>query len=448
MATAKSLSSKRKRDSILSEGLVFKLAAPIPPNALGPLLVTYPSLQPPTTTAFRCYGRKKMKVDKGNEGKKVSDERVEDEKDLLVVGESDKVEFISTTEESQRVADAGCRYIVAVHNRRTSTLSILQTAKSPHILMRTVKALKSIPPALAPTASQFREARDALGETFGTKKAKANIRARERNRVDVGAMEGVMDFVMDGIDKGAIGLPTQEEAKEAVNSNRLVPPFDASTTDPADVYPLHGIIPDAEWKSLSISALEQANSSKDKKALLFFKWSDWINAHVMAKREQSHEVSKGRKKVLKILLYISAMFAFRRFLQQNRKAIEKDKLHEAMPSVPSIIIDSLTSRFTEIARDSTTHTPTSATETNLLTHVFALCLKVDNFATDTTVLAHDLSMQVSKVNDLFKSLGCKISPLSERDCARLGLPSSASGTKRAMLKAPVVFPKPRTKRKK
>ena len=88
-------------------------------------------------------------------------------------------------------------------------MSILPTAKSPHILTRTVKALKSILPTPAPTALQFREARDALGETFGTKKAKANIRARERNRVDVSAMEGVMDFVMDGIDKGAVGLPTQ-----------------------------------------------------------------------------------------------------------------------------------------------------------------------------------------------------------------------------------------------
>ena len=48
-------------------------------------------------------------MDKGNEGKKVSDELVEDEKDLLVVGESNKVEFISTAEESQRAADAGCR---------------------------------------------------------------------------------------------------------------------------------------------------------------------------------------------------------------------------------------------------------------------------------------------------------------------------------------------------
>jgi DNA-directed RNA polymerase I subunit RPA49 len=108
------------------------------------------------------------------------------------------------------------------------------------------------------------------------------------------------------------------------------------------------------------------------------------------------------------------MLAFRGYLQRNKKSFEKDKVHEAMPGVPSIVIDSLVTRFTEVVRDSTkcvtfsqrsqppvitstnSHTPTSATETNLLTHVFALCLKVDNFATDTTVLAHDLSMQVPR----------------------------------------------------
>ena len=48
---------------------------------------------------------------------------------------------------------------------------------------------------------------------------------------------------------------------------------------------------------------------------------------------------------------------------------------------------------------------TQEMETNLLTHTFALCLRVDEWATDTTILAGDLSMPVAKVNQLFKSLG-------------------------------------------
>ena len=54
---------------------------------------------------------------------------------------------------------------------------------------------------------------------------------------------------------------------------------------------------------------------------------------------------------------------------------------------------------------------TQEMETNLLTHMFALCLRVDEWATDTTVLAGDLSMSVTKVNQLFKSLGAFVDQL-------------------------------------
>lgn len=35
-------------------------------------------------------------------------------------------------------------------------------------------------------------------------------------------------------------------------------------------------------------------------------------------------------------------------------------------------------------------------ETMLLTHMFALCLRIDDYATDTTLVAKDLSMAVAK----------------------------------------------------
>lgn len=100
-------------------------------------------------------------------------------------------------------------YLLAVRDPRTSTIKILPSPKTPYILTRTVKALKSIVPADAPSTLAYREARTALGETFGTKKAKAAIRAQERNRVDVSAMQGVMQHVVDGIDIKAEGLLTK-----------------------------------------------------------------------------------------------------------------------------------------------------------------------------------------------------------------------------------------------
>jgi DNA-directed RNA polymerase I subunit RPA49 len=53
------------------------------------------------------------------------------------------------------------------------------------------------------------QARNALGEAFGTKKAKAAIKAAERNRVDVGAMKDVQDFVVDSVRGGTSALPTK-----------------------------------------------------------------------------------------------------------------------------------------------------------------------------------------------------------------------------------------------
>ena len=45
------------------------------------------------------------------------------------------------------------------------------------------------------------------------------------------------------------------------------------------------------------------------------------------------------------------------------------------------------------------------------------------------------------------SLGCTISKLSPQDLRRLGLPDSAGQEKRAILKAPLTFPKPKLKRR-
>ena len=56
----------------------------------------------------------------------------------------------------------------------------------------------------------------------------------------------------------------------------------------------------------------------------------------------------------KILLYISSMLAFyQAFHQAFNATFEKDKLYERLGSVPSMVVDSLLSRFAEMARGST-----------------------------------------------------------------------------------------------
>lgn len=427
-----SITKKRKRDASPPRETTIGISDAKQGKG-GPYLISYPAVEAPPNTAFKCYAKKKSKVENPSEV----------DEGIMLVGETDAVEFMTNEEETERASEGGCQYLVALHDRKTGKMRILPQLKNPHLMTHTVKALKNIKPVAAPSKTQFREAKNALGETFGTKKAKAAIRAQERNHVDVGAMTGVMDYVMDSINKGAEGLMTAEEAKEFADSNRLIPAFDASATEPNDVYPLHNIIPEAEWKALSVAQFEATSNEKERLALLPFRYSTYIKQHLHT-ITSSAQPSKTKKKNLKLLLYISAMLAFRQAVQ--RKDVDKERIYEKL-QLPTIVVDGLLSRFTEQPRGSTTYQSTSSTKTNLFTHIFALCLKLDNFATDTEVLAHDLSMKTSEINQLFKTLGCKITKLSERERTKLGLPDSAADTKRAVLTAPVEFPKPRLKRK-
>lgn len=52
-------------------------------------------------------------------------------------------------------------------------------------------------------------ARAALGEAFGTKKAKAAIKAAERSRVGVNAMKDVEEHIAETVRSGTSTLPTK-----------------------------------------------------------------------------------------------------------------------------------------------------------------------------------------------------------------------------------------------
>jgi len=145
----------------------------------------------------------------------------------LVAAETDDVEFFSN---SGAVAGPGCTYaplklipslhtriltfrfhdsyLVAVHDKRTGK-TFFRPAPL-HILTRRVKRLKSIQPTPV-TVTQRIEARNALGATFGTKKAQAAIRAHERNKIDIDAMKAVTGKLQSTIEGNTTNLPTQGE---------------------------------------------------------------------------------------------------------------------------------------------------------------------------------------------------------------------------------------------
>jgi hypothetical protein len=96
------------------------------------------------------------------------------------------------------------RYLPALFDPTTQTLHFPQTAPL-YIMSHAAKRLKSVAlPSDAVRATEYRAQRIDLGEAFGTRKAKSRIKADERNKVDVGAMEGVRGHLMETIGESAI----------------------------------------------------------------------------------------------------------------------------------------------------------------------------------------------------------------------------------------------------
>jgi DNA-directed RNA polymerase I subunit RPA49 len=98
------------------------------------------------------------------------------------------------------------RYLPALYDPSTSILHIHPSAPL-YLLVHRVKRLKNAPLISQASKDQrleYRIKRNDLGEVFGTRKAKSQIRAEERNRVDVGAMQAVKGHLMESIGEKAV----------------------------------------------------------------------------------------------------------------------------------------------------------------------------------------------------------------------------------------------------
>ncbi|OSD00005.1 RNA polymerase I associated factor A49-like protein [Trametes coccinea BRFM310] len=420
-SAAASTNKKRKRDTDDAGKATLTLSTQ-PANQVGPVLASFPSLEPPKSTAFKCY------VQKGADKSAPFEAQP-----TLIAGEAETVEFFTA---DGPLSSTGCSYMIGVHDKRTNTTTLRPVPL--HILTRQVKALKNLRPIEVSTEERMQQ-RNNLGETFGTKKAKAAIRARERNRVDIDAMKNVAGHLQDTIMQNTESLPTADEAKAAADSNRLIPPYHADAQSPEQVYDLHDIIPEVEFNALPVSAFKSAKSLQDRIALLPYNRSDWLKLQL----KLIYSAPKANKTELKLVYYISTMMAF---YKNSRNVGDKEALQQRLSSVPSIVLDGLISRFTEVERSTNKPKMTPQTETMLLTYMFALALRVEDYAADVETIAHDLSMPPTKVSNLFKSLGCTIKKLSPNELKERGLPDSGSETKRAVLKVPLEFPKNRIKR--
>lgn len=123
------------------------------------------------------------------------------------------------------------------------------------------------------------------------------------------------------------------------------------------------------------------------------------------------------------------------------------------------MVDGILERFTESVGKK--YSVTDKTKTKLLAWICVVWLHIDEYSTEVAKVAQELSMPPNKsvdtlrlklkcsrsrVQDIFKSVGCKVDVASPIEREKLGISlADARLSRKAVLKTPVVFPKQRTR---
>lgn len=313
-------------------------------DALRPLMASLPALALPAETRLSLFtegGIAAPSKDKGKGKGRASS---------MLHGESEKLDWHSSNRlfgiqdggnlgqlddvygaAGNDDGECSAAYALALYDPASSTISLVSTPL--HIMQHMPKRLRTLSTlaALSEPATSNLAARTALGQEFGTKKAKRAIQAAERNKVDAGAkdLQLVQDVLMENLDAGLTTLPASSPVKgmgpgvsSSVDITALVemakktgmPVPDTTALKAESVYHIFGeIILDKEWEAINPSPVLKTPASDVSQALsrLPFYHSTWINDRVrhLLSPQMADLDKKERSRRLGALLWLSGILA-------------------------------------------------------------------------------------------------------------------------------------------
>lgn len=362
--------------------------------------------------------------------------------EYLIHGESDHLEYNGDSKETQDLNE----YVVAMYDPNTKSVELFKTPYfQTKVTSKQYKIYKG--PSVRSTGVKNITQRNALGEAFGTKKAKQAITNLEKNRIDADKLQDmemdIIDSVQDTLTNNAQSSTTKGQTNNDVTdfSNSPIPKPNVDATNVEDIYPIKTIIPAKDWSYIRVQSI--------------FTDSDPIkqfpSSPEFIKQQLSSIIEHQNLEKLQILYYASLLFA----IYSNRRGVSsKDQLMNKLDPKPSeALIDTILGNFT-IARTSKfgkskdrSFTIDPHNEDKLLCYLIILILHLSNFSVALNPLARDLKLKPTKLVALFRAVGCIIKSATVGEAEALGIPKSSVGTyKIAHLKVPFKMPELTRKR--
>ncbi|KAJ2747921.1 DNA-directed RNA polymerase I subunit rpa49 [Coemansia sp. BCRC 34301] len=391
------------------------------PANIQPVLATFLAAVPPVASSFSTY---RCSNNTGND-------------DYIVVSETDKVEYVGQSFENGKPLVNGCRYMIGVYDPQKDTVVFRQ---APYVRVSTViKSLKNSrgvaersDPTLIP------QARNELGVEFGSKKQKSSIRAEERNRINMDTVRADMDVIGASIEQRTSSMPTEKEIAKDNEQALPVPKYDPEAKTPADIYDMEDVLSKANAAFINAAAVAKAADPEELKRLVPVR-----TGFVTKKIEQIVGQKKPDLALLRRVMYLAYLI---RFVSIGRKPLQSRetcvRIMACSPEIANVIFDKFADCVAGSANPdgSPVYVKTPANESKLMCHIFVLMLSLNNWILFPAEIASDLGLDTRTTFRYLQSVGCKMEAIAGNDAANKGRRLAASN-KKAVLKAPIKFPK-------
>ncbi|KAK4052313.1 DNA-directed RNA polymerase I subunit rpa49 [Microbotryomycetes sp. JL221] len=472
-------SAHKRRKGSHGQSINVNVVKPDSSTSSPALAAVFPSAKPPNSTAFSTYTKPSLNLKRQAPTVLVAETR-DMEYDSRNHQRGDQEDDEDPSRDATEASGYSVEYMIGLHDKRNNTLTLHSAPL--HTFTPTVKLLKrstTDPTHSTPQTMLFTQQKQALGSTFGTKKAIRQLNIQQRNKLDTDSFgigttsTSLQTHLQSSIANNSSTLPTLDSITHEANLARATNPKpNLQATKPDQVYNIEDVVTRQELDSIELKpkVLQNMNSFKQLQSCLAFKRSKFLTNQLKqiwsTKPDVTEEwnISNKDQYKLKLVIHVSQLLAMRQAVQGGKQSsLERTRLLQKLGGgrdqedddeennlqvTTMTIVDNLIERYSEQSKQGSTtkRTFTTTSEMKLLGYMFVLILKLDNWSTDVTTIANDLGMGSKKVGEIFRSLGCKLLIPSSTDVEVLvskklaSTKSEAKKLKQAVLKVPLEFP--------
>jgi DNA-directed RNA polymerase I subunit RPA49 len=234
--------------------------------------------------------------------------------------------------------------------------------------------------------------------------------------------------MLETIGKVTAGMSTKAQLAAVVESNKPRPRANTEATEVHDVYTVDTLIGDEVMKLIPVRPWIEA--MKAKKAI------KGTSQYVMA-RVENHSQNIEKLRILRYMYFVKRLLDSSRDRRTEKTLPRQTELKEAIEDMPQIVVENFKRKFT-----SNGGTMSKFQLDMVITHLCAMACLVDNFDVDLFDLQSDLKLETKAMSQYFEEIGAKITALPAAEARKLDR-AVAQTRKRAKLRLPLVFPKPK-----